>query len=204
MNTHFSKINITELEDRKRTAFVNSLSGFKSLNLIGTKNDDEVANLAIFNSVIHIGANPPLMGFVVRPDSVDRHTLTNIRNSGYYTINNVTKSIYKQAHQTSARYESSVSEFDAVGLHEIYKNNFFAPFVKESTIQIGLKLNEIISINVNQTYLVVGEILDVYFPQSALMEDGNLNLDIADSICGSSLNGYHETIPLEWMNYAKP
>lgn len=72
------------------------------------------------------GAKPPLMGFIVRPDSVDRHTLSNICNSGYYTINHVTKSIYKRAHQTSARYDADISEFEAVGLTPIYKNNFLA------------------------------------------------------------------------------
>ena len=47
------------MEDRKRIALINSLSGFKSLNLIGTINNQGQTNLAIFNSVVHIGANPP-------------------------------------------------------------------------------------------------------------------------------------------------
>lgn len=160
--------------------------------------------MAIFNSVVHIGAKPPLMGFIVRPDSVDRHTLSNICNSGYYTINHVTKSIYKRAHQTSARYDADISEFEAVGLTPIYKNNFFAPFVEESMIQIALKLQEVISISINQTYLIVGDIEDVYFPESSLLEDGNLNIEVAETVCGSSLNGYHETKLIERLDYAKP
>jgi flavin reductase (DIM6/NTAB) family NADH-FMN oxidoreductase RutF len=140
MLIHFTNQQIAETEERKRTALVNSLSGFKSLNLIGTANKDGQTNLAVFNSVMHIGANPPLMGFISRPDSVERHTLENIQQTGYYTINHVNKEIFEKAHQTSARYKREQSEFDASGLTAEYRNNFSAPFVKESNIQMGLIL----------------------------------------------------------------
>jgi len=116
MITHFDNRQIADLEDRKRIALINSLSGFKSLNLIGTVNQSGQTNLAIFNSVVHIGANPPLMGFISRPDTVEKHTLENIREMGYFTINHVNKDIYEKAHQTSARYPRNQSEFDATGL----------------------------------------------------------------------------------------
>jgi len=48
---------IAQMEKLKRTAFVNSLSGFKSLNLIGTKSNSGQTNLTIFNLVCLIGAN---------------------------------------------------------------------------------------------------------------------------------------------------
>ena len=51
---HYHKEQIVNMEKHLRTAFVNSLSGFKSLNLIGTKNTYGKTNLAIFNSVVHI------------------------------------------------------------------------------------------------------------------------------------------------------
>lgn len=59
MLMHLDNYQIGTLEDRKRIALINSLSGFKSLNLIGTINNQGQTNLAIFNSVVHIGANPP-------------------------------------------------------------------------------------------------------------------------------------------------
>ncbi|CAD7816239.1 hypothetical protein CHRY9390_03129 [Chryseobacterium aquaeductus] len=83
MLTHFTNQQIADLEERKRTAMINSLSGFKSLNLIGTINKIGQTNLAIFNSVMHIGANPALMGFICRPDSVERDTLENIKQTGF-------------------------------------------------------------------------------------------------------------------------
>lgn len=50
---------------------------------MGTVNKIGHTNLAIFNSVIHIGANPPLMGFISRPNSGERHTLENIQETKY-------------------------------------------------------------------------------------------------------------------------
>ena len=49
-------------------------------------------NLAIFSQIFHIGANPPLVGILVRPDSVDRHTLRNIRETSWFTINHIQES----------------------------------------------------------------------------------------------------------------
>ena len=204
MLIHFTNQQIAETEERKRTALVNSLSGFKSLNLIGTVNKDGQTNLAVFNSVMHIGANPPLMGFISRPDSVERHTLENIQQTGYYTINHVNKEIFEKAHQTSARYKREQSEFEASGLTVEYKNNFSAPFVQESSIQIGLILKEIVSVKSNGTHLIVGEITDLYFPEEILDETGILDIEKAGTVAGSSLDGYHTTQLLKRMKYAKP
>jgi flavin reductase (DIM6/NTAB) family NADH-FMN oxidoreductase RutF len=204
MLTHFTNQQIADLEERKRTAMINSLSGFKSLNLIGTVNKEGQTNLAIFNSVMHIGANTPLIGFISRPDSVERHTVENIKQTGFYTINHVNTGIFEKAHQTSARYQREQSEFDAAGLKIDYKNNFAAPFVQESNIQIGLMLKEIVSIKSNGTQLIVGEIVDLYFPGEVWEETGIIDIEKAGTIAGSSLDGYHTTELIKRMKYAKP
>ncbi|MEO6901676.1 MAG: flavin reductase, partial [Bacteroidia bacterium] len=113
MVKEFKLNDILTLENRYRATFINSLGGFKSLALIGTRNGEGISNLAIFNSLFHIGANPPLFGFIVRPDSVERHTLSNILETGEFTVNHVREDFFEQAHQTSARYSNNVSEFEA-------------------------------------------------------------------------------------------
>lgn len=160
--------------------------------------------MAIFNSVIHIGANPPLMGFISRPNSVERHTLKNIQETNYYSINHINQNIFEKAHQTSSRYASHQSEFNAVGLTPVYKTNFIAPFVKESSIQIGLEVKELLPIKSNDTLLIIGEILDVYFPDDAWQKDGVLDIEKAGTVVGSSLDGYHTTQLINRLKYAKP
>jgi len=201
---HFALEQILQMEQRYRAAFINSLGGFKSICLVGTKNKNAQSNLAIFNSIVHIGAHPPLMGMIVRPDSVERHTYENIVETKYYTLNHIHENIYKQAHQSSARYSREQSEFLACGLTEEFKNNFFAPYVKESHIQIGLELKEEIKIKSNATILILGEVKHVYLPVGAQNPDGFIDLEKFGSIAGSGLDSYHRTNKIARLSYAKP
>ena len=204
MNIHLNSLDIQQIEHRKRTALINSLSGFKSLNLIGTVSRENETNLAVFNSVIHLGADPALMGFISRPHSVERHTIENIQQTKFFTINHITADIFEKAHQTSARYPREQSEFEAVGLTAVYKNNFAAPFVKESKIQIGLELKETLAVKSNDTLLIIGEIMDLYFPENIWLEEGVLDIEKAETLTASALDGYHTTKLIKRIKYAKP
>ena len=112
--TYFSENDILQMEKLSRIAFMNSLSGFKSASLIGTIDKEKNTNLAIFSSVVHLGSNPALIGFISRPGGLSRHTFDNVMETNCFTVNHIHKDNYKQAHQTSARYPKNVSEFDAV------------------------------------------------------------------------------------------
>ncbi len=202
--THLNLDAILSLESRKRAHLMNACGGFKSVSLIGTTDANEQSNLAIFSSIFHIGSTPPLIAFVMRPDSVERHTLQNIIDTRFYTINHINESIYKKAHQSSARYPKELSEFEVVGLSEEYKNNFFAPYVVESNIQMGVEFRERIDLKINGTIIIIGEIQELYFPSETWCDDGFLDLEKAGSIACSGLDSYHKTIGLERLSYAKP
>ena len=204
MNTTLSNAQIMDMEQRKRAQLINSISGFRSVALIGTTDTKGQTNLAIFSSIIHIGSNPPLLSFIMRPDSVERHTLTNILETGFYTINHINAGIYEKAHQTSARYPKNVSEFDATGLTPAFKNDFLAPFVAESHIQIGMEFKERINISINQTSMIIGEIKFVHYPTNCLLDDGFVDIEKAGTITSSGVDSYHTTQLLQKLEYAKP
>lgn len=187
-----------------RTNLVNSLSGFKSANLVGTRNHDGVSNLAIITSVVHLGANPAMLGMVIRPATVPRHTFQNILKTEAYTINHICKNYYKQGHQTAARYGAEESEFKAVGLTEEYTSHCFAPYVKEARIKIGLELLEVLPIKFNNTNFVVGRIVEVFYPEHCITKDGYLDLEKAGTVVASGLDSYHSTERLARLSYAKP
>lgn len=199
-----TKENILNSEKLYRTNVVNSLSGFKSANLIGTISSKGETNLAIFSSVIHVGANPPLMGFLMRPVAVERHTYKNIKVTGYFTINHINKEIYKHAHQTSARYEKNTSEFNSCGLTPEYTETIKAPYVKESKIKIGLKFLEEQEIKSNGTIFIVGEIQEIILPNEIVLSDGFVDIEKAGTITIGSLDSYHETKRIARLYYAKP
>jgi flavin reductase (DIM6/NTAB) family NADH-FMN oxidoreductase RutF len=201
---HISFDEIMNMEKQQRVHFANSLSGFKSVCLVGTQNKSNQTNLAIIDSLIHIGSNPPLFGMIFRPGAVERHTLENILETGFYTINHINENIYKQAHQTSARYDRAISEFNVTGLQSEHKNDFFAPFVSESHVQLAIEFKEKIELTINNTVLIIGEIKDVYFPENCLSKDGFLDIEKAQTITCSGLDSYHKTNRLDRLSYAKP
>ena len=89
----FSEDDLIKQDQAFRRNFINSLSGYKSVNLVGTIDKAGKTNLAIFNTVIHVGSNPALLGLLVRPPVVPRHTLTNILETNRYTINHINPTI---------------------------------------------------------------------------------------------------------------
>lgn len=198
VNSDFSK-----MEQRNRTRLINSLSGFKSINLCGTISKDGVTNLSLISSVVHIGANPALMGFIMRPVTVRRDTYNNILETGHYTFNHLNTEIYKKAHQTSARYPIATSEFEAAELTEIFSKTIKAPYVAESHIRIGLNFVQKIPIPLNDTILMIGKVAEIFFPKTALTSDGYLDIAAAGSITSSGLDAYHSTQKLARLSYAK-
>ena len=203
MKIQITTTDLIQMEQRKRAQLINSVGGFKSVCLIGSVDLTGQTNLAIFSSIVHIGANPPLISFIMRPDSVERHTLSNILETGSYTINHLNESIYKKAHQSSARYPKEISEFDATGLSTEYKSNCKAPFVKESHVQLELEFKQRIDLTINNTILIIGEIKNIYFPEDCMQEDGFLDIEKAGTITCSGLDSYHLTKSLERLPYAK-
>lgn len=194
---------IKQMEGRKRAQFINALSGIKSANLIGTKSEKSQENLTIVSSVIHLGSNPALLGFIQRPTSVERHSFENLKSTGFYTINAVGEGFVSQAHQTSARYPREKSEFDATGLQSIYKGGFYAPFVVESSLQIGMKLEQIVPLEINDTKLIIGSI-QVVHSNIEIQEDGFFDISKSDIVGITGLDNYVKTDKISRFSYAKP
>ncbi len=202
---HLTKEDIQNLERVKRLNIINSVSGIKPANLIGTKANDGQTNVAIFSSVFHLGSNPALLGFIMRPtDDVPRHTYQNIQENSFYTINHIPVSIAVKAHYTSAKVDRSVSEFERCGLTEEYHADFHAPFVKECTLKMGMKLVDEIPIKVNGTIIVIGEIQHLIIPDNAVGEKGYIDLSLYNTAGISGLNNYYSLKPEATFPYARP
>ena len=193
----FTSRELSNLDKNFRRNLINQLPGHKPANLIGTISADEKTNVAIFASVHHLGANPPLMGFNMRPVSVERHTYENIIQKECFTINHVTTEIYEQAHQTAARYPKEQSEFEAAGLHEFYGQAVDAPYVAESPVKIGLKLKEVHDIKANNTKLIVGEVVEIILNDETMDEEGNLDFHLLNLVTVTGLDTYHSSKSLK-------
>ena len=203
MSKHFSLSELQTWDRFDRANFINSLSGFKSLSLIGTVNSKGVSNLAVFSNIVHLGADPALIGFINRPLSAAPHTLQNIQETGIYTVTLVTESMYKQAHQTSAKYPDGVSEFEMTGLTAEFKKGCIAPFVAESPVQYVLKFVQVMPIELNNTFLVIGSLQEAFVPVGIQEEDGFLDLAKAGILTSLGTSGYYKTEKINNLPYAK-
>lgn len=198
-----SKGDILDWEKSYRLKFINSISGYKGVHLIGTQNKSYDVNLGIFNSLVHIGSDPPLVGFIMRPLTVERDTYDNIKETGFYTINHVHKSFLKKAHYTSTNFPKGESEFEACNLTVEKSADFSAPYVKESKVKFGLKLKEDIEIKENGTHLIVGEIQQVVIDDKCVEIDGQIDLASVNDVCVTGLNQYSSVSKFMNLPYAR-
>ena len=190
---HYTESEIRDLNRVKRLRLMNSITGIKSANLIGTISESGNTNVAIFSSVVHLGSDPALIGFVMRPDNnVKRDTLNNILENKYFTINHVNSNFVEKAHYTSLNFNQDQSEFDYCNLESFYIDNYLPPFVKESKVKIGLKLNEIIPIKSNGCKFIIGEVEHLLIDDSIdLLSEGSINLEDSNSVGVGGLNSYY-------------
>lgn len=201
---HYTKEDIAIMDPKNRLKLINAVSGIKPANLIGTISDEGVPNLAIFSSVVHLGSDPALLGFILRPTgAVPRHTYDNILRNNQYTINHVHASFTKKAHYTSAKLDRNLSEFEACQLQAEFLPSFKAPFVKESRLKMGMNFLEAIPIPRNGTFLVIGEIQHLIVPESAIDARGEIDLEVLDVAGISGLNTYYELKKLDWFPFVR-
>lgn len=193
---------INRLETRYRGNLINSITGFKSVSLVGSIKKDGLTNLAPISQIIHVGANPPLLGLLFRPDVVPRHTLENIQKTGFFTVNHIHESFLEKAHHTAARWDGS--EFENCGLTESFVNGVEAPFVKESHLKIACELKEKFDIRSNNTHFIIGEIVYIDLPEGVVAADGYVDIEAAGTITCSGLDSYHKTTRIARYSYPKP
>ena len=202
---HYSRTDIDQMDKIFRLNLINSCTGFKSANLLGTKSLNGVSNVAVFSSITHLGSNPPLIGFILRPTTVPRDTYRNIKDTGVFTVNHIYSDIIKDAHHTSAKYPDEVSEFTKTDLEEEFLGDFPAPFVKGAKIRLGCRFLNAYEIKENDTLLLVSGIEHVFIAdQDIQQQDGWLKLENANTVTINGLDGYATTSLLDRYAYARP
>ncbi|NNC69532.1 MAG: flavin reductase [Flavobacteriaceae bacterium] len=187
---YYSRKQIDEFDKIYKINLINSCSGYKSANLIVSKSKTGLHNVAVFSSVTHLGSNPPLLGFILRPTTVPRHTYSYIKEQGYYTINHIHEDILKDAHHTSAKYSKETSEFSMTNLQEEYLNDFKVPYVMGSPVKIGMKYIEEYHIKSNNVLMIVGEIIALHIGDELIEKNGFINLSKGNVATINGLDGY--------------
>ncbi|MGB0199137.1 MAG: flavin reductase family protein [Flavobacteriaceae bacterium] len=200
----FSSADIQQMDKIFRLNLINSCTGYKSANLLGTLSTEGHTNLAVFSSITHLGSNPPLIGFVLRPTTVPRDTYKNIKETRFFSVNHIHSSMVADAHHTSAKYPADVSEFDQTDFEPEYIDGFHAPYVKGAQVRLGCQYLNEYEIKENNTLLIVSKIEAIHLGEHILQEDGWLSLESAQSVTINGLDGYASPKLIERFPYARP
>ncbi len=201
---YITRDDISQMEKIERINLMNSCTGYKSANLIATISKEGISNVAVFSSITHLGSNPGLLGFIVRPTTVPRDTYTNLKDIGYFTVNHITSTMIIDAHHTSANYENGISEFDKTNLEEEFKNDLKVPFVKGSPVQLYCKYLNEYYIKENNTIHIIASIEHIYYNENMEHKDGWLQLDKGNVVAINGSDGYCLPKLVDRFEYARP
>ena len=186
-----------------RLNLVNCVTGYKSANLIGTVSTEGVLNVAVFSSVTHLGSEPPLLGFILRPTTVPRDTYKNIKETGYFTVNHITEEMIADAHHTSSSYDEHISEFDKTNLEPEFIDDLKVPFVKGSPVKLLCKYVNEYKIEENDCIHIIASIEELFFDEELQHEDGWLQLDKGNVVTVNGLDGYCLPKLVDRLKYAR-
>ena len=198
-----TKEEFSKLNKIPRLNLINSCMGYKSANLIATKSADGISNVAVFSSVTHLGSDPALLGFILRPNTVPRDTYANIKATEYFTLNAISETMIADAHQSSAAYDASVSEFEMTNLEEEYLDEIEVPFVKGSPVRLLCRYVNEYPILENNTIHIIASIDAIYYDSILEREDKWLQLDKVNVVTINGLDGYALPQILKRFEYAR-
>ncbi len=201
---HHNSSDIASMDRFYRGNLINCVTGYKSANLLATQSIDGVDNVAVFNSVTHMGSNPAMFTFIQRPLGYGvGHTYENLKATGQVTLNHINESLIQAAHQSSAKYQESTSEFEELHIEKLEREGFKAPFVKNARLQIAASYENEYFLKENNCILVVCRITDIFMQDGLQLEDGFINLEKAGSLAISGLDAYATCSIKERLSYAQ-
>jgi len=170
MNTVF----MNTLDPRRTYQHMNPAVGPRPIAFVSSISKEGVGNLAPFSYFNIGGANPAsaMICPLKNRDAETKDTLNNIRATGEYVINIVTREMAEKMNQTSWEYPPEVDEFEAVGFEKLRSELVKPPRVAESPIQMECKLFQIVDHGdgpLSCSY-IIGEIIVMHFAESILTD----------------------------------
>jgi flavin reductase (DIM6/NTAB) family NADH-FMN oxidoreductase RutF len=151
----------------------NAIVGPRPIGWIGSLSADGVANLAPYSFFNAFNYTPPIVGF---SSTSEKDSLRNIRATGEFTWNLVTRPLAERMNTTSAAVDPEVDEFALAGLARAPSRMIAAPRVAESPVSFECRCTQIVALQgidgaAAGAWLVLGEVVGVHIAR-ALLKDG--------------------------------
>lgn len=167
---------LLDLSPRERHALLTPLIAPRPIAFVSTMSAAGVGNLAPFSFFAMGGQNPQGVAFCPTADrnGEPKDTLRNVRETGEFVINIVSREMAERVNQASAPYPADVDEFDITGFTRVPSTAVRPPRVAEAPAALECRLFQLVpqgSGPMHGTW-VIGEVLVVHIRDEFLAADG--------------------------------
>ena len=156
MDSFLNHEQILGLERRFQTALINSLSGIRT-SFIGITGEHGQWNASTLSNITHVGANPPQISVLFRPQSAKKHTLKNYREFGTITLVCMPFHKFETVHRVSVNAPKDVFELALLGEQVQKLEGWQHPIPNDFLYAIEVNLVEEFTLG-NQCIYTVGSI----------------------------------------------
>lgn len=164
---------------------------------VSTISDNGVTNLAPYSFFNGVGGNPPTVVFCPANNrsGQPKDTLRNIEANGEFVVNLVPFSMAESMNQTSAEYDSTVSEIDSCKLATTSSCRIQPPRLADVPAAFECTLHQVVRLGEGPggANLVIGRIEMMHVRDEVIGEDGKIDSTRLDTIGRMGGNGYVRT-----------
>jgi flavin reductase (DIM6/NTAB) family NADH-FMN oxidoreductase RutF len=150
----------------------NAIVGPRPIGWISSRSSAGQLNLAPYSFFNAFNYTPPLIGFA---SIGEKDTLRNIRETGEFVWNLVTRPLAEAMNTTCAHVPPEVNEFELAGLTAVPSRTVNVPRVGESPVAFECKLTQIIQLQAADgalvpTWLTLGEVVAIHIAKHLLVD----------------------------------
>ena len=184
----------------------NAIIGPRPIGWISSKSKQGILNLAPYSFFNAFNYIPPIIGF----SSIGlKDSLQNIKETGEFCWNLVTRELADQMNQTCAAVGPEVDEFALAGLTPQNSEIISVPRVKESKVAFECKSTQIIQLeslsgNKLSTWIVFGDVVGVHIEKSLLVNGVYDTAHAKHILRGGGPADYFEVLPTSLFQLHRP
>jgi flavin reductase (DIM6/NTAB) family NADH-FMN oxidoreductase RutF len=150
----------------------NAIVGPRPIGWISSQDANGRLNLAPYSFFNAFNYTPPIVGFA---SIGDKDSLHNIRQTGEFGWNLVSRPLAEQMNQTCAAVPPEVNEFELAALATVASKCIAVPRVQASPVSFECKLTQILQLQgIDEkpvdTWLVLGEVVGVHIAKQFLKD----------------------------------
>jgi flavin reductase (DIM6/NTAB) family NADH-FMN oxidoreductase RutF len=157
-----STIRTDTISAKERYQLLTSLVVPRPIGWLGTFSKNDVPNLAPFSFFVALTDTPMLVGASIGQRKGEaKDTLTNIRETGAFTVNVVTEPHLEAMNATSGDYPADIDEFRVASLAMARAESVHAPYVADCPAVLECRLFQEVELRGSSSTLVIGEVFMV-------------------------------------------